>query len=117
MSVLKSARVLLLGGDKPEVQRLLHESPGSLDIWEVEPADYEATLGRNSPAWQLWQLLFDLQKGARSSGRGVTAGKLPEPRPQTVTREPEPGGPAFNGLAHLKISPTSLPESDILAGR
>jgi hypothetical protein len=33
-------------------------------------------LGLQSPPWQLWQLLFDLQKGARSSGRGVTAGKL-----------------------------------------
>jgi Family of unknown function (DUF6308) len=31
VSVLKSARVLLLGGDKPEVQRLLHEIPRNLD--------------------------------------------------------------------------------------
>jgi hypothetical protein len=33
-------------------------------------------LGPDSAAWQLWQLVFDKQQGARSSGRGVTAGKL-----------------------------------------
>src|SRR5216683_2140594 len=33
-------------------------------------------LGPDSPAWQLWQLLYDMQQGARSAGRGVTVGKL-----------------------------------------
>src|ERR1700733_8612714 len=32
---------------------------------------------------------------------GTTVAQLPEPRPQTVTQEPEPTCPAFTGLARL----------------
>lgn len=76
VNVLRSARLALLGDAKPDVLRFLAEIPADLDIWEIKPDDYDSRLGRCSPAWQLWRLLFDLQVGARSSGRGVTAGKL-----------------------------------------
>jgi Family of unknown function (DUF6308) len=76
VSVLRSAQRSLLGDAKPEVIRLLRIIPDDLDIWDVAPADYNSRLGPGSPAWQLWRLVFDKQKGARSAGRGVTAGKL-----------------------------------------
>jgi hypothetical protein len=76
VSVLVGARQSLLGEEKPEVQRLLRAIPDDLDIWEVPPDDYDSRLGPGSAAWQLWQLVFEKQKGARSAGRGVTAGKL-----------------------------------------
>jgi hypothetical protein len=76
VSVLVRARQSLLGDAKPEVQRLLRAIPDDLDIWEVPPSDYDSRLGPGSAAWQLWQLVFEKQKGARSAGRGVTAGKL-----------------------------------------
>ena len=50
--------------------------PDDCDIWNIAPADYDSHLGPGSPAWQLWRLVFDKQKGARRAGRGVTAGKL-----------------------------------------
>ena len=50
--------------------------PPDLDIWTVEPDNFNDQLGPDSPAWQLWQLLFDKLEGAGHSGRGVTAGKL-----------------------------------------
>jgi Family of unknown function (DUF6308) len=76
VNVLRRARCSLLGDAKTEVQRLLRAIPADLDIWEVPRHKYVSRLGRPSEAWQLWDLLFALQKGARSSGRGVTAGKL-----------------------------------------
>lgn len=76
VSVLRTARESLLGEAKPTVQRLLCAIPDDIDIWDVPPGDYDSRLGPDSAAWQLWQLVFDKQKGARSSGRGVTAGKL-----------------------------------------
>jgi Family of unknown function (DUF6308) len=76
VSVLMKARIALTGEKKPDVQILLGTIPADLDLWNVAPANYDATLGPDSPAWRLWRLLFDLQQGARSSGRGVTAGKL-----------------------------------------
>ena len=76
VSVLGTARTALRGEALPQVRQLLGAVPVDLDIWDVPPGDYDAVLGAHSPAWQLWQMLFDLQKGARSSGRGVTAGKL-----------------------------------------
>ena len=76
VNVLRTARTALRGDVLREVRCLLSAIPLDLDIWDVPPGDYDAVLGPESPAWQLWQLLFDLQKGARSSGRGVTAGKL-----------------------------------------
>jgi hypothetical protein len=76
VNVLLQARRALLGDAKPEIQRLLSVIPADLDIWEVPRPKYGSQLGPSSPAWQLWQLLFDLQKGARRAGRGVTAGKL-----------------------------------------
>jgi hypothetical protein len=74
--VLRTARLALRGDALDEVRHLLASVPSDLDIWDVRSRDYEAVLGPRSPAWKLWQLLFDLQKGARNSGRGVTAGKL-----------------------------------------
>jgi hypothetical protein len=74
--VLRTARQSLLGDAKPEVWRLLRAIPQDLDIWEVPRSDYDSRLGPGSAAWQLWQLAFEKQKGARSAGRGVTAGKL-----------------------------------------
>ena len=76
VSVLRTTRQSLLDDARPEVQRLLGAIPDDLDIWEVSPGDYDFRLGPDSPAWQIWQLLFEKQKGARSAGRGVTAGKL-----------------------------------------
>lgn len=76
VSVLRTARQSLLGDAQPEVGRLLRAIPQDLDIWEVPPSDYDSRLGPDSAAWQLWQLIFEKQKGARSAGRGVTAGKL-----------------------------------------
>lgn len=76
VSVLRTARQSLLGDAKPEVRRLLRAIPQDLDIWEVPRSDYDSRLGPDSAAWQLWQLVFEKQKGARSAGRGVTAGKL-----------------------------------------
>jgi Family of unknown function (DUF6308) len=76
VSVLRSAQQSLLGDAKPEVTRLLRAISDDLDIWDVAPADYDSRLSPDSPAWQPWQLVFDKQKGARSAGRGVTAGKL-----------------------------------------
>lgn len=76
VSVLVRARQSLLGDAKPEVQHLLRAIPDDLEIWEVPPSDYDSRLGPCSAAWQLWQLVFEKQKGARSAGRGVTAGKL-----------------------------------------
>jgi hypothetical protein len=76
VSVLRTARQSLLGDAKPEVRRLLGAIPSDLDIWDVAPGDFDGRLGPESAAWQLWQFLFDKQKGARRSGRGVTAGKL-----------------------------------------
>lgn len=76
VSVLHAARRWLLGDGRAEVRELLRSIPADLDIWDVQPEDYDARLGPDSPAWQLWQLLFEKQKGARSAGRGVTAGKL-----------------------------------------
>jgi uncharacterized protein DUF6308 len=76
VSVLLTARQSLLGEARPEVRRLLGAIPGDLDIWDVEPEDYDSRLGPGSPAWQLWRLVYDKQAGARRAGRGVTAGKL-----------------------------------------
>src|SRR5260221_1126367 len=76
VSVLRSARTALRGDSLPEVRRLLTAIPSDLGIWDVAPGDYDSVRGAPSPAWQLWVMLFDLQKGARSAGRGVTAGKL-----------------------------------------
>ena len=76
VSVLRTARQSLLSEAKPVVQHLLGAIPDDLDIWDVPPSDYDSRLGPDSAAWQLWQLVFEKQKGARSSGRGVTAGKL-----------------------------------------
>ena len=76
VSMLRTARTALRGDVLPQVRPLLRAIPLDLDIWDVPPAGYDAVLGSESPAWQLWQLLFDLQKGARRSGRSVTAGKL-----------------------------------------
>jgi hypothetical protein len=76
VSVLVRARQSLLGDAKPGIQRLLGAIPDDLDTWEVSPGDYDCRLGPGSAAWQLWQLVFEQQKGARSAGRGVTAGKL-----------------------------------------
>lgn len=76
VSVLRTARQSLLGDEKPVVRRLLRAVPDDLDIWDVPPGDYDSRLGPESAAWQLWQLVFEKQKGARSAGRGVTAGKL-----------------------------------------
>jgi hypothetical protein len=75
VSALRTARVSLLGDARPEVRRLLSAAPRVLDIWDVAAGDYDARLGPDSRAWQLW-LLYDMQQGARSAGRGVTAGKL-----------------------------------------
>lgn len=85
VSVLMKARIALIGEKKPDVQILLGAIPIDLDLWNVAPANYDATLGPDSPAWRLWRLLFELQEGARSSGRGVTAGKLPHgKRPRLI---------------------------------
>jgi hypothetical protein len=70
VSVLIRARQSLLGDAKPEVRRLLRAIPDDLDIWEIPPSDYDSRLGPGSAAWQLWQLVFEKQKGARSPGRG-----------------------------------------------
>lgn len=76
VSVLHSARQWLRGDGREQVRCLLQGIPCSLNIWEVEPEGYSAVLGPDSPAWQLWVLLYDRQTGARSAGRAVTAGKL-----------------------------------------
>lgn len=76
VSALHSARQWLRGDGKDQVRCLLESIPCNLDIWDVEPEDYIAVLGPDSPAWQLWVILYDRQAGARSAGRAVTAGKL-----------------------------------------
>jgi hypothetical protein len=76
VSVLRTAQQWLLGDGREEIHGLLRCIPADLDIWEVPPEQYCATLGPDSPAWRLWQLLFEKQQGARHAGRGVTAGKL-----------------------------------------
>lgn len=76
VNVLHTARSWLLGEGKAQVGDLLRRIPADLDIWDVQPTGYAAALGPGSPAWQLWQILYDLQQGARRAGRGVTAGKL-----------------------------------------
>ena len=76
VNVLRTARLSLLGEARPMVRHLLRAIPDDLDIWDVLPSDYASRLGPDSAAWQLWQLVFEKQEGARSSGRGVTAGKL-----------------------------------------
>jgi hypothetical protein len=73
--------VLVRARQSCSVRRSLRSSAFSApslttDIWEVPPDDYDSRLGPGSAAWQLWQLVFEKQKGARSAGRGVTAGKL-----------------------------------------
>ena len=55
---------------------LLRQIPADLDIWRIEPDEYDAVLGPGSPAWQLWELIYDLQAGAGYAGRRVTAGRL-----------------------------------------
>jgi hypothetical protein len=42
----------------------------------AEGATTGARPGSYGGSWQLWRLLYDKQAGARSAGRGVTAGKL-----------------------------------------
>jgi hypothetical protein len=74
VSVLRTAQQSLLGDSKPEVRSLLRAIPSHLDIWDVAPGEFDGRLGPESAAWQLWQFLFDKQKGARRSGRGMTAG-------------------------------------------
>jgi hypothetical protein len=76
VSVLLSARDWLIGDGRDEVRALLCQIPADLDIWDVEPEEYQAILGQESPAWKLWEILYHLQEGARHAGRGVTAGKL-----------------------------------------
>src|ERR1022692_2289493 len=76
VAVLRTTQAWLLGEGCAEVRGLLCSIPADLDIWDIQPEEYSARLGSDSPAWRLWQLLFDKQEGARSAGRGVTAGKL-----------------------------------------
>ena len=76
VGVLRTAQAALRTEALPEVQHLLTAIPCDLDIWEVQAERYDDFLGPQSPAWRLWETVFELQKGARSSGRGVTAGKL-----------------------------------------
>lgn len=67
VSVLLTAQAALRERSLRDVRRLLGTIPRDLDIWDVPPGKFDAVLGPQSQAWQLWQLLFDLQKGARSS--------------------------------------------------
>jgi len=76
VNVLRKARPWLIGEGHAEVESLLAKIPNDKDIWDVDVAEYDHLLGRDSAAWTLWNLIFDQQKGAGRSGRGVTAGKL-----------------------------------------
>lgn len=76
VSVLHTARKWLLGEGRPEVQRLLSRIPADLDIWEIPPGRFDLELGSESPAWQLWEIVSDLQDGAGFAGKYVTASKL-----------------------------------------
>lgn len=76
VNALHSARSWLRGAGKETVSNLLRRIPADRDIWEIEPDEYDTVLGPESPAWQLWRLIYDLQAGAGHAGRGVTAGKL-----------------------------------------
>lgn len=74
--VRDSAKNWLRGAGRDKIRVLLDQIPAEFDIWDVKPEEYEMTLGRKSPAWKLWEILYDKQAGARHAGRGVTAGKL-----------------------------------------
>jgi Family of unknown function (DUF6308) len=76
VSVLHTAWQWLRGEGRKQVRCLLQAIPCSLDIWDVEPEGYSAVLGPGSPAGRLWVLLYEMQAGARSAGRAVTARKL-----------------------------------------
>lgn len=76
VSAMYSARGRLCGSDRDTVVDLLKRIPKDLDIWEIAPDEYATVLGPGTPASQLWQLIYELQSGARRAGRVVTAGKL-----------------------------------------
>src|ERR1022692_4506082 len=56
VSVLHTARAWLRGEGKAQVSELLRAVPAEVDIWDVQPDRYAATLGPASEAWQLWRI-------------------------------------------------------------
>lgn len=76
VNALYVTRERLLGDDRETAAVLLKSIPADRDIWTITPDEYPAVIGPGSPAWRLWQLIYELQAGARHAGRAVTAGKL-----------------------------------------
>lgn len=85
VSFMRSARSWLRGEGLDTVRKSLRSIPKDLDIWRVEPEQYGALLGPESDTWKLWQILADLQDGARHAGKYVIAGKaLHGKRPRLI---------------------------------
>jgi hypothetical protein len=76
VNVLIEARPWLRGEGHDRVYELLDAIPTDRDIWQIDEDEFDSIFGEHSPAWELWDLISDLQKGAGRSGRWVTAGKL-----------------------------------------
>ena len=76
VNVLLEARPWFTGEGHTRVYELLEAIPADRDIWEIEEGDFDSIYGEDSPAWELWDLISNLQKGAGRAGRWVTAGKL-----------------------------------------
>ena len=49
VNVLHSASEWLLGDGKDTVRGLLRQIPADLDIWKIEPDEYDAVLGPGVP--------------------------------------------------------------------
>ena len=64
VNVLIEARPWLTGDGRNRVYELLDAIPADRDIWEFDEDEFDSIYGEHSPAWELWDLISSLQKGA-----------------------------------------------------
>jgi hypothetical protein len=77
VGVSPASKTRILGARSSEISNLLKGIPRGLTLEKVRPEAFSRTLGPTSPAWQLWEVLYDALAGQPTrQGRTVTAGKL-----------------------------------------
>ncbi|MDK1326633.1 DUF6308 family protein [Arthrobacter sp. zg-Y1143] len=74
----------LLGTYAAPVAELLEQIPADLDMADVPPQDYIRVYGRNSAAWQLWDVVRGYAGGQWRMGAAKTSKLLARKRPRLI---------------------------------
>ena len=74
----------LLETHAAEITRLLAQIPADVDMADVKPEDFARLYGKDSAAWQLWDLFRGYKGGQWKSGPTKTSKLLARKRPKLI---------------------------------